>query len=124
MEFAYRGVVEGFYGPPWTHIDRLWWLEQLGALGMNCYVYAPKHDRLNRMRWREAYSEQALRRFAELVETGERHGVRVGFALAPGLGIRYADPADRARLLAKLESFHALGARFLALALDDVPSEL
>jgi hyaluronoglucosaminidase len=123
-DFAYRGVVEGFYGPPWTHADRLWALEQLGALGMNTYVYAPKHDALHRARWREAYSAQALRRFAELVETGARHGVRAGFALSPGLEIRYADAADRARLASKLGAFCALGARFLALALDDVPTEL
>jgi hyaluronoglucosaminidase len=123
-EFVYRGVVEGFYGPPWTHADRLWALEQLGALGMNTYVYAPKHDALHRARWREAYSSQALRRFAELVETGARHGVRAGFALSPGLEIRYADAADRARLATKLGAFCTLGARFLALALDDVPTEL
>lgn len=123
-EFAYRGVVEGFYGAPWTHADRLWALEQLGALGMNTYVYAPKHDPLHRARWREAYSAQALRRFAELVETGARHGVRAGFALSPGLEIRYSDAADRARLASKLGAFCTLGARFLALALDDVPTEL
>jgi len=123
-EFAHRGVVEGFYGPPWTHADRLWCLEQLGALGMNTYVYAPKHDALHRARWREAYSAQALRRFAELVEVGARHGVRAGFALSPGLEIRYSDASDRARLASKLGAFCTLGARFLALALDDVPTEL
>ena len=32
--FEHRGVVEGFYGPPWTHADRLWVIEQLGLLGM------------------------------------------------------------------------------------------
>jgi hyaluronoglucosaminidase len=117
-------VVEGFYGPPWTHVDRLWWLEQLGALGMNTYVYAPKNDPLHRARWREAYSAQALRRFAELVETGARHGVRAGFALSPGLEIRYSDSADRERLIGKLLTFCTLGARFLALALDDVPADL
>jgi hyaluronoglucosaminidase len=123
-EFAHRGVVEGFYGPPWTHADRLWCLEQLGALGMNTYVYAPKHDALHRARWREAYSAQALRRFAELVEVGARHGVSAGFALSPGLEIRYSDGSDRERLASKLGAFCALGSRFLALALDDVPTEL
>jgi hyaluronoglucosaminidase len=123
-EFEHRGVVEGFYGPPWTHADRLWVLEQLGELGMNTYVYAPKHDALHRARWREAYSAQALRRFAELVEVGARRGVRAGFALSPGLEIRYTDAADRARLLSKLGAFCTLGARFLSLALDDVPTDL
>ena len=123
-EFEYRGVVEGFYGPPWTHADRLWVLEQLGLLGMNTYVYAPKHDALHRARWREAYSAQALRRFAKLVEVGARRGVRAGFAPSPGLEIRYSDPTDRARLASKLGAFCTLGARFLSLALDDVPTDL
>jgi len=122
--FEHRGVVEGFYGPPWTHADRLWVLEQLGLLGMNTYVYAPKHDALHRARWREAYSSQALRRFAELIEVGSRNGVKVGFALSPGLEIRYSDASDRARLASKLDAFCTIGARFLALAFDDVPTHL
>jgi hyaluronoglucosaminidase len=123
-EFEHRGVVEGFYGPPWTHADRLWVIEQLGLLGMNTYVYAPKHDALHRARWREAYSAQALRRFAELVELGAQRGVRAGFALSPGLEIRYSDATDRARLASKLGAFCTLGARFFSLALDDVPTDL
>ena len=39
--FEHRGVVEGFYGPPWSHADRLWMLERMGAWGLNRYVYAP-----------------------------------------------------------------------------------
>ena len=39
--FAHRGVIEGYYGAPYTHADRLWLLERMGAWGMNRYVYAP-----------------------------------------------------------------------------------
>ena len=122
--FRHRGIVEGFYGRPWAHADRLWWLERLGELGLNTYVLAAKDDPLQRERWREPVPRDELARCGELVARGSAHGVRVGFALSPGLSIRYSDAADVAALVGKLDAFSALGARFLALCLDDVPTEL
>jgi len=122
--FRYRGVVEGFYGPPWSHCDRLWMLERMGRWGMNRYVYAPKDDPWHRERWREAYPKAAREEFAELVRAGADAGVGVGFALSPGLSIVYSSESDRAALVAKLEGFAALGARLLVLAVDDVPARL
>lgn len=50
--FAVRGVIEGFYGRPWTHEQRLGLIEFIGARGMNTFVYAPKDDPLVRREWR------------------------------------------------------------------------
>jgi hyaluronoglucosaminidase len=122
--FVHRGVVEGYYGNAWTHADRLFVLERMGHWRMNRYVYAPKDDPLHRERWREPYPAEAMRDFGELVAKGADAGVDVGFAIAPGLSIEYASRDDRRRLHDKLASFRDLGARFLCLALDDVPSEL
>lgn len=122
--FAHRGVVEGFYGPPWHPDDRSWLVDRLGAWGMNTYVHAPKDDALHRERWRDPYPDDALRAFGALVERGERAAVRVGFAISPGLSIAYASADDRAALVAKLRAFREQGVRFFGLALDDVPSEL
>lgn len=122
--FTHRGVVEGFYGTPWSHEDRLFVIERIGAWGMNRYVYAPKDDPLHRERWREPYPTNTQRQFRELVQHGERAGVQVGFALSPGLSIHYASRSDREALRAKLLAFRELGARFITIALDDVPSTL
>jgi hyaluronoglucosaminidase len=65
-----------------------------------------------------------MREFAQLVERGGAGGVVAGFALSPGLSIEYASREDRALLVAKVRAFAALGSRFLALLLDDVPSRL
>ncbi len=124
MEFVHRGVVEGFYGPPFRHADRLWLVERLGRWGMNRYVYAPKNDPLHRDRWREPYPDAQLLEFGALVEHGDEHGVGVTFALSPGLSIRYSSDEDLARLAGKFRAFTGLGARSLALLLDDVPSHL
>lgn len=123
-EFVHRGVIEGFYGSPYAHVDRLWLIERLGAWGMNRYVYAPKDDPLHRARWREPYDADAVRQFAELVECGQRVGVEVGFAISPGLTIEYASADDLRALQAKFRGFRELGARFFSLALDDVPTSL
>jgi len=69
--FAVSGVIEGFYGPPWSHQDRLDILRFMGRVGLNVYVYAPKDDPYHRTRWREAYPEDARRRLGELVATAE-----------------------------------------------------
>ena len=61
-QVPYRGVVEGFYGPPWGHADRLSIIEFMGRHGMNLYVYAPKDDPYHRAQWREPYPPQEYER--------------------------------------------------------------
>jgi hyaluronoglucosaminidase len=123
-DFVHRGVIEGFYGRPYSHADRLWLIEHLGAWGMNRYVYAPKDDQLQRAEWRTPYPRETLAQFAQLIQVGEAAGVSVGFALSPGLSIEYASATDVRTLQRKYHSAYALGARFFCLALDDVPSRL
>lgn len=122
--FEHRGVVEGFYGPPFSHADRLWLLERMGRWGMNRYVHAPKDDPLHRAQWRTPYPAESLTGFAELIERGGKSGVDVGFAISPGLSIEYSSADDVAALTRKLWGFRELGARFFGLFLDDVPSRL
>jgi len=119
-----RGIVEGYYGPPYSHEARLWWLERLGRWGLNAYVYAPKNDPLQRAEWRTPYDADALRRFANLVAHGTKHGVDFGFCLSPGLSMAYSSPEDRRLLETKFRAFRELGARLFMLAFDDVPAHL
>lgn len=39
-----RGSIEGFYGNPWSHQDRLNQIEFYGKSKLNTYIYAPKDD--------------------------------------------------------------------------------
>ncbi len=122
--FSLRGVVEGFYGPSYEEDDRLAVIDAIGQRGMNAYLYAPKDDPLQREHWRDPYPEADLDRFGRWVTHGETVGVRVGFALSPGLSIRYASQDDVATLCAKFGRFREIGCRFFSLQLDDVPSTL
>ena len=50
------GVIEGFYGKPWTRAERFELFDWMAAWGLNTYVYAPKDDLHHRALWREPYS--------------------------------------------------------------------
>lgn len=125
--FAIRGVIEGFYGNPWTHDERLAMVDFLADHGFNTFVYAPKDDPLVRRLWREAYAGGDLARLAELVARCERRGISLVYCVSPGLSIRYASQADQEALAAKLRSVGTLGesgVRSFGLLLDDIPREL
>jgi hyaluronoglucosaminidase len=122
--FAVRGVVEGYYGRPWTHEQRLELIEFIAARGMNTFVYAPKDDALVRREWRTPYDGAERARLSELVERGGAHGVDLVFCLSPGLSIRYSSDADLESLIAKFETVAELGVRSFGLLLDDIPSQL
>ena len=119
-----RGVIEGFYGPPWSHAERLDLLAFCGREGLTTWVHAPKDDPWHRRLWREPYLQPELERLAELVAAGEEHGVELAYALAPGLSICYSDDADFEALLAKLEQLRGIGVHSLQLLFDDVEQEL
>jgi hypothetical protein len=122
--FARRGIVEGFYGAPWSHRERLEMLRFLGRVRMNRYQYAPKDDPLHRERWRESYSGHDLERFQELVTAASENFVDLVYSINPGLSIAYSSEQDVADLIRKLEAMAALGVKHFALAFDDVPETL
>lgn len=124
LRFDMVGVVEGFYGNPWTHNERLDMIRFMGDVGMNTYFYAPKDDPYHRRNWRESYTGEHLERFQELVRVASDADIRLYYAISPGLSIRYSDPADYIALREKLFSMNVLGVEHFALFLDDVPEYL
>jgi hyaluronoglucosaminidase len=117
-----RGVIEGFYGPPWSQPARLALLDFVAERGMNAYVYAPKSDAKHRSRWREAYDPAEAARFEQLVAHTNKLGIRFGFALSPGLDIDYGSDQDRGTLFGKLTPLLDAGVDWIVLALDDIPT--
>lgn len=122
--FAVRGVIEGFYGTPWTHAQRLDMIDFLAAHGMNTFMYSPKDDLLMRHAWRTPYTGDELTRLRELIDRCGERGVTFVFCLSPGLTIRYSDAADRAALARKFAAIGELGVGSFGLLLDDIPETL
>ncbi|SNX64699.1 YVTN family beta-propeller protein [Streptomyces sp. TLI_55] len=117
---ALRGVIEGFYGTPWTHAERLSQLDFYGRTKQNVYVYSPKDDPYLRARWRDEYPAAQLALLKELVDRAAANHVRFTYALSPGLSVCYSAAADIAALTRKFDSLYAIGVRSFAVPLDDI----
>lgn len=118
------GVVEGFYGQPWTHHQRLQLYHQIAALGLNTYFYAPKDDLKHRAIWREPYDDSELALLHELAQACERRGLNFIYGLSPGLDIRFAEEAERSRIKARFDQLRKVGVRHFALLFDDLPGQM
>ena len=118
------GVVEGFYGAPWSSEQRTELLHRMGRWGMGVYLYAPKDDAKHRALWREPYTDSEADRLRVLIEVCHAQGLRFAYGIAPGLDLRYNDDSDQLALFRKVEQVLRLGATSVAVLLDDVPEQL
>jgi hypothetical protein len=119
-----RGVIEGFYGPPWSGEARRDVIRFIAGKGMNTFVYAPKNDPFHRVRWRDPYPADALADLARTAAVARRARVHFVYALSPALDVCYACDADFRALTAKLAQVATAGVRRFALLFDDAPMAL
>ncbi|MBQ2969275.1 MAG: beta-N-acetylglucosaminidase domain-containing protein [Bacteroidaceae bacterium] len=114
-----RGVVEGFYGNPWSHKDRLRQFDFYGRNKMNVYIYGPKDDPYHRNQWREAYPADEAQRISELAKAAAQNKVDFVWAMHPGGDIQWNE-ADLKSSIQKLEWMYGLGVRAFAIFFDDI----
>lgn len=119
----HRGIIEGFYGEPWSHEERRAALALAGRLKLNSYVYAPKDDPWHREQWRELYPVAELERLAELARFGAENGVEVVVALHPAGSMVFSDDGEHELLAAKAAQLLDAGIPGIALLFDDVPMQ-
>ncbi len=120
---AYRGVVEGFYGQPWSHEDRIRQLQFYGENKLTTYIYGPKDDPYHSSpHWREPYPEKEARQISELVALSKANKVDFVWAIHPGQDIRWNEQ-DRQALIDKFEKMYELGVRSFAVFFDDISGE-
>lgn len=119
----YRGVVEGFYGTPWSHRARLNQLKFYGENKMNTYIYGPKDDPYHSApNWRLPYPEKEAAQLQELVTVANDNEVDFVWAIHPGQDIKW-NQEDRDFLIAKFEKMYQLGIRSFAVFFDDISGE-
>lgn len=121
-----RGIIEGFYGNPWTHQDRIDQIEFYGSMKLNTYIYAPKDDPYHREQWRLPYPESEMTRMNELIKTSKENKVDFVFALSPGVDVKFdgeAGEADLQALISKCQSLYDMGVRSYAIFFDDISNK-
>lgn len=118
------GVIEGFYGPPWSASERAAAFAQMAACGLDTYLYCPKDDLHHRAIWREPYPAADAATLGTGIASCHTSGRRFLYGIGPGLDIRYSRDRDRDVLLERCLAMLALGADGVALLFDDIPDHL
>ena len=118
-----RGVVEGFYGTPWTFDDRADIIDFCRRNNLNSYIYAPKDDPYHREQWRKPYPADKLAELKQLVAVAKKNNVRFIFAVSPGLDLNYKGTKgdeDFKLMIKKLDAMYQIGVRDFAIFFDDI----
>uniref|UniRef100_A0A4W4HBN5 protein O-GlcNAcase n=1 Tax=Electrophorus electricus TaxID=8005 RepID=A0A4W4HBN5_ELEEL len=118
------GVVEGFYGRPWTMEQRKTLFTRVQKWGLNTYLYAPKNDYKHRMYWRELYTSEEAEQLIALISAAKERNVEFVYAISPGLDITFSNPKEVAALKRKLSQVCEFGCRSFALLFDDIETEM
>lgn len=118
------GVIEGFYGRPWSHATRLAYAEFLPALGLNTSIYCPKADPFLRKRWREQWPAAQWRQLRELSARYRQCGLYWGPGLSPFALYQDYGAVQQRQLRAKVAQLLELEPGLLAILFDDMPGDL
>jgi hyaluronoglucosaminidase len=125
-----RGIIEGFYGKPYSCEVRKDLLRFMMRNKMNCYVYGPKSDVYHSGKWAEAYpteltetqrtsgyvTQQDLKEFTSVARQTK---VSVVWAIHPGDSLlEESNVVDR--IVGKFAKMYDLGFRQFAVFADDV----
>lgn len=122
-DLPYRGVVEGFYGTPWSHEVRMSLIDIYGKYKMNAYLYGPKDDPYHSCpNWRLPYPEKEAQNIKELIAACNRNRVDFVWAIHPGQDIKWNEE-DYQNLLNKCTWMYNLGVRSFAVFFDDISGE-
>lgn len=117
-EIEFRGFIEGFYGTPWSHEDRMNLMKETSKFKMNTYIYAPKDDPYHRKQWKELYPEDKATQIAELAKAGNDNNFNFCWTIHPGATLKFTDE-DYNALIRKFEQLYDLGVRQFGVLFDD-----
>ena len=110
-----RGVVEGFYGPPYRWSDRFFLIKEFRNLNFNYYLYGPKEDPFHRKEWQKFYPEGELNKFKRLCNECRVRRITLNYALSPG--------AEVDLVVMKLNQLKKVGIREFSLFFDDIDAK-
>ena len=114
------GIIEGFYGKPWTWEERAETISFLAPHGFGFYLYAPKGDSFLRRNWTESHPDQVTLELSKLSAHCRDLGVRFGIGLSPYESYTDFNEDARRALFRKLAFFEAVGIDDLAILFDDM----
>jgi hypothetical protein len=118
------GIIEGFYGRPWSWAERSETAAYLKRHGYDFYLYAPKADPYLRRRWQEAHPAGEARQLGDFARHCRDLDVRFGVGLSPYEIYQNFDDTARGALADKLAFLDDIGVQDLAILFDDMRGDL
>lgn len=113
-----RGVIEGYYGNPWSHEDCIDMCAYFDQNKMNTFIYGPKNDSYHHGGGVfTPYPADQAENLRLLVQEAAAHKVDIVWAMHPGNN-NDGDNLEKAK--AKLEAMYELGFRRFAVFFDDI----
>lgn len=118
------GLIEGFFGRPWSWRERAEAITFLAPHGYRFYLYAPKADAFLRRKWHAPHPDAEMDALGRLAAHCRKHGVRFGIGLTP-FELHLAEGRDWQEPLArKLAHLDALRPDDLAILFDDMRGDV
>ncbi len=114
------GIIEGFYGKPWSWEEREETIRFLAPHGYRFYMYAPKADAYLRRKWQEDHPGEVAGKLKTLSTTCRSASVRFGAGLSPYEAYNDFNDAARSALARKLSFLDDVGVDDLAILFDDM----
>ena len=124
QSFERRGIVEGFFGPPWSMAERRLLFGFGAQRGLNTYLYAPKDDSYHRLRWRAPYPKSEWRELLRLIAAAQSNDIDFVYGFHPGERLCFSEHKPVRILIDKAQRFYDAGVRTFAVLFDDIPSRL
>jgi hypothetical protein len=118
------GIVEGFFGRPWSWAERASAVRFLRPYGYVFYFYAPKADPYLRRRWQEPHPAAEMDALAEFRDVCRAQHVRFGIGLTPFELHLQPGRGGQEGLAAKLAQLAVLKPDDLAILFDDMRGDV
>jgi len=128
--FKIRGIIEGYYGEPWSFEERLDMVNFMNEFKLNTYMYAPKMDIYHREKWYELYPEDEFNKLKTIKDKLNEKDIDFYYCISPGHAkdikdkFKYVGESDFNRLYNKLKQMISIGINHFGLLLDDIDYKL
>lgn len=121
----YRGIIEGFYGIPWSWKNKKELLRFGSKFKNNLFIFAPKDDPYHREKWYELYPEKELNLLGEMAKLGNEYKNRFVYTISPFK--KESNPISKENfeesvsiLIEKFEQLYSVGVKQFGVLGDDV----
>lgn len=117
------GLIEGFYGSPWTWKNRFEIVDFLRRFKFGNYIYAPKSDSKLREKWEELWTDTEFEQIKDFREKCRSSEIEFGIGLSPYELYFKWDEKGKEILKNKVMQINELNPEILWILFDDMKGD-